>query len=114
MWDAHSLPRGSGGARGEASTENITEKVGRFLRGAATEEASPSFLTMGLSSQGGLRSQPHPREARTGAPEQSPREKHPSPLLRRVLALSRRPEPGVGAQPAAPTVPGLSLSILAV
>ena len=114
MWDAHSLPRGSGGARGEASTENIPEKVGRFLRGAATEEASPSFLIMGLSSQGGLRSQPHPGEARMGAPEQGPREKHPSPLLRRVLALSRRPEPGVGAQPAAPTVPGLSLPILAV
>lgn len=114
MWDAHSLQRGNGGARGGANTENITEKVGCLLRGLATKEASSSFLSMGLSSQGGLRGQPRPGEARTGAPGWGPREEHPSPLLRRVLALSGRPEPEVGAQPAAPTVPGLSLLILVV
>lgn len=83
------LAEGKCRGTGEASIENIPEKVGLLLQGAATKEASPSFLSTGLSSQGGLRSQPHPGEARTEAPEWGPREKDPSPLLRSLGAQQK-------------------------
>lgn len=70
MWDAHSLRRGNGGARGGANTENIPEKVGCLLQGLATKEVSPSSSAWACQARVGsganLAQEKPEREPQTG------------------------------------------------